>query len=68
VDLLRKKGLNSREIILVNTLADHTGTPAQVIAAQNRENGLSWSEIAHNFGLTPADVGKLLEPGATAGE
>lgn len=68
VDLLRKKGLNSREIILVNTLADHTGTPAQMIAAQNRENGLSWSEIAHNFGLAPADVGKLLEPGTTAGE
>ncbi len=27
---------------------------------QYKQNDLSWSEIAHNFGLEPANVGKLL--------
>lgn len=66
--LLRKKSLSSREIILVNTLADHTGTPALMIADLYQEKKLSWSEIVHNFGLEPADVGKLLEPGKPAEE
>jgi hypothetical protein len=66
--LLKNNDLNSREIILANTLAGHSGTSVLAIANQYRKNRLSWSEIAHNFGMEPADVGKLLEPAATANE
>jgi hypothetical protein len=57
---LNQAGLSPRETALVLTLAEHVGIPPGKIAAQNRTNGLSWSEIAHNFGLAPAEVGKLI--------
>jgi len=60
---LRKSGLNDREIVLACTLSSHTGVPVETIAAKHTENGLSWSEIAHNFGLEPAGVGKIVETG-----
>ncbi len=66
--LLKNIDLNSREIILANTLANHTDSPVLAIADQYRKKGLSWSEIAYNFGLEPADVGKLLEPAQTIKE
>lgn len=58
---LAEQSLTPKEIVLVLTLADHTGTRPDLIVSFH-ENGLSWSEIAHNFGLTPAGVGKLLLP------
>jgi hypothetical protein len=57
---LNQTGLLPRETALVLTLAEHVGIPAGKIAAQNKTKGLSWSEIAHNFGLAPAEVGKLM--------
>ena len=57
---LHQSGLSPREKALVLTLAEHTGAPPKSITAQNRTKGLSWSEIAHNFGLEPAEVGKLV--------
>ena len=60
LELLKKQNFTSKEIILAYTLAKHTDTPVLAIADQYKQNGLSWSEIAHNFGLEPADVGKLL--------
>lgn len=60
---LTEKSLTLKETVLVLTLADHTGTRPDVIASFHK-NGLSWSEIAHNIGLSPAKVGKLLLPGS----
>ena len=57
---LRQSGLSPRESAVVLTLAEHVGVPPEKIAAQNKTAGLSWSEIAHNFGLQPAEVGKLV--------
>jgi hypothetical protein len=57
---LAGRGLLPREKALVLTLAEHVGVPPEKIAAQNRTAGRSWSEIAHNFGLEPARVGKLV--------
>ena len=61
LELLRDKKFTAKEIILVHTLASHTGSPILAITDQYRKNGLSWSEIAYNFGLEPANVGKLLD-------
>ncbi|HER63283.1 MAG TPA: hypothetical protein ENO11_04835 [Desulfobacteraceae bacterium] len=55
--------MNAREIILAGALANHTGATVPAIVDQYRQKGLSWSEIAHNFGLEPSEVGKLLENG-----
>jgi len=59
--LLRDKKFTAKEIILIHTLASHTGTSVLAITDQYRKNGFSWSEIAYNFGLEPANVGKLLD-------
>ena len=59
--ILKKENFTSKEIILSYTLAKHIGTPVLTIANQYKKNGISWSEIAHNFGLEPVDVGKLLD-------
>ncbi|MCL7489465.1 MAG: hypothetical protein M8357_14965 [Desulfobulbaceae bacterium] len=58
-----RNDMNAREIILASVLADHTGAAVPAIVGQYRQKGLSWSEIAHNFGLEPSEVGKLLENG-----
>ena len=57
----QKNGLSSPETVLILTLADYTGTDPGTILSLHK-NGLSWSAIAHNFGLAPVDVGKLLIP------
>ncbi|HHO48217.1 MAG TPA: hypothetical protein ENN06_07165, partial [Desulfobacteraceae bacterium] len=51
IEALKEEGLEFREIVLLLTLADHSGTDPASILAQHRQNGLSWSAIAHNFGL-----------------
>jgi len=56
---LREQGLSSREIALVLTLANHLQVEPEVIYTQYKKKGFSWSEIAHNFGLEPTEVGKL---------
>ncbi len=62
IETLQQDGLELREIVLLLTLADHSGTEPAAILALHRQEGLSWSAIAHNFGLEPADAGKLLAP------
>jgi hypothetical protein len=62
IEALREGGLELREIILLLTLADHSGIDPGSILAQHRQKNLSWSAIAHNFGLQPAAAGKLLSP------
>lgn len=58
---LRKMNLKPREIILAYTLGVIAGIPSEAIADQRLKNGLSWSEIAHNLGLQPEEVGTFLE-------
>lgn len=59
VNTMLRQDLTLREISLALTLAEHVRTDPAVISSQYRSRGRSWSEIAHNFGLQPADVGKL---------
>lgn len=63
---LTQSGFSPREKALVLALAEHTGIPPEKIALHNKTKGLSWSEIAHNFGLEPAEVGKLMFPKTTS--
>ncbi len=56
---LQAQGLVSREIALVLVLAGHMQVEPEDIYIQYKNKGLSWSEIAYNFGLEPADVGKF---------
>ena len=56
---LREQGLVSKEIALVLTLASHLDVKPDVIYTQYKQKKFSWSEIAYNFGLEPAEVGKL---------
>ena len=53
------QGYSLREVALIFTLAEHAHIAPEMISSQYRINDLSWSEIAHNFGLEPAAVGKL---------
>ncbi|GAB4338200.1 MAG: hypothetical protein Kow0089_09900 [Desulfobulbaceae bacterium] len=64
LDDLRNLGLSTREKVLAYTLSEHTSVPVSAIVDSRRRNGLSWSEIAHNFGLELSAVGKLLETSA----
>jgi hypothetical protein len=59
LNVMMQQGLSLREIALVLTLAENVHMASEIISSQYRDKGLSWSEIAHNFGLEPADVGKL---------
>lgn len=61
LDTLRKNKLTARQIVLSFTLANHASIPVLKLADQFLTKGYSWSEIAHNLGLQPADTGKLLE-------
>ena len=58
--LLDTANLSDQEKIVVMTLSDHTRIPPQPIIDQYLSEKRSWSEIAYNFGLQPAYVGKLL--------
>ncbi|MDW7772548.1 MAG: hypothetical protein SCH71_06620 [Desulfobulbaceae bacterium] len=58
---LVRQGASLREIALIFTLAEHVRTTPETIFSQYHDWGFSWSQIAHNFGLQPADVGKLAD-------
>ena len=52
----QNNGLSSSETVLILTLADYTGTDPGTILSLHK-NGLSWSAIAHNFGLASSPKG-----------
>ncbi|MFH1020967.1 MAG: hypothetical protein V1782_10230 [Pseudomonadota bacterium] len=57
---LRATGLNEKEMALLLIL-DHAGKlPPHEGARQHAQEGKSWSEIAHQLGIEPADAGKLI--------
>lgn len=59
---LRNKQLSHREITFFLLLASHVGTTGEELIEQQRENRLSLSEMAHNFGFAPGDIKKIVEP------
>ncbi len=57
---LRARGFTGRQITVICALARHAGTQPAAIAAMYRTDGMSWSEIAARYNLTPREVGKLI--------
>lgn len=60
IDLLRKAGLNEKEISLLYILAHVSERKPESLLKLRREQGQSWSEIAHDLGVEPAAAGKLV--------
>jgi len=61
LDEMIEQKFSWRQLSLALILADYTGTDMQSIIALQRKQQLSWSEIAHNFGLEPEQAGKIAE-------
>ena len=57
---LRRQNFSNKELGLLFALNKQTDTPMKEIIAMSRQQGMSWSEIAHHFNLTPAGVGKTI--------
>ena len=57
---LRKAGLSEKEITLVFILVHVSNQKTATLLAQHNEHNKSWSEIAHNLGIEPAEAGKLI--------
>lgn len=60
LDKMIAQGLTWRQLGLALTLADYTGADMHSIISL-RQQKLSWSEIAHNFGLEPSQAGEYAE-------
>lgn len=58
LDDLQKYKLSDRERGLIFALNKQTGASSDKLVAMYRQQKMSWSEIAHHFRLTPAEVGK----------
>ncbi len=57
----RQEGLSEKEIILLYTLANYQKQMSfEQILAMKKNNGMSWSQIADTFGLSPKETGRLL--------
>jgi len=66
IDRLRTRLFNNREINLMYALHTQTNIPLQKIVVMYRNEKMSWGEISHMSGLSPADIGKaILEPQST---
>ncbi len=57
---IRSSGLNSRESNLLLALHEQTGAQLGQLLSMARQQKMSWSEIAHHFGLAPGEVGKKI--------
>lgn len=60
ISKLRMSGLNEKEINLIFILAHAREQQPEVLVEQYKNQGRSWSEIAHNLGVEPDVVGKLI--------
>lgn len=58
LDDLQKNNLSDKETGLVFALKKQTGASLEKIVKMYQQQKMSWSEIAHHFKLTPAEVGK----------
>lgn len=57
---LRGQDFSNKELGLLFALNKQTDTPIKEIIAMSRQQEMSWSEIANQFNLTPAGVGKTI--------
>lgn len=57
---IRSSGLNNRESNLLLALHEQTGAQLKQLLSMAKQQKMSWSEIAHHFGLTPGGVGKKI--------
>ena len=55
---IRSYSLNDKEISLLFALHQQTGTAVKQLVKMHERQKMSWSEIAHHYRLTPAEVGK----------
>ncbi|OGR04622.1 MAG: hypothetical protein A2520_01240 [Deltaproteobacteria bacterium RIFOXYD12_FULL_53_23] len=54
---MHASGLNEKEMALLLILEQAKKLPPREGARQHAQEGKSWSEIAHQLGLEPADCG-----------
>ncbi|RUM38304.1 MAG: hypothetical protein DSY70_08115, partial [Desulfobulbus sp.] len=57
---LQPSDFTYKETALLFILHKITDTPINLLIDLTRNQGMSWSEIAHNGGMTPAEVGKAV--------
>ena len=60
ISKLRMSGMNEKEINLISILAHAREQQPEVLVEQYKNQGRSWSEIAHNLGVEPDTTGKLI--------
>jgi hypothetical protein len=60
ISRLRSQQFDNREINLIYALHTQTNIPLQKIVDMYRNEKMSWSEIGHKSGLSPADIGKAI--------
>lgn len=60
ISSLRKMNFNDKELGLIFALHKQTSTSVQKIISMARQQKMSWSEIAHHFNFSPAEVGKTI--------
>ncbi len=57
---LRSSGLTGKKINLLLAFHEQTGVSLKKLGAMITGQKMSWSELAHHFGLTPKDVGQQI--------
>jgi hypothetical protein len=57
---VRGHDFSNKELALLFALQQQTDTPIKEIITISREQGMSWSEIAHQFKLSPSAIGKAI--------
>ena len=60
VERIRSLGLNEKELALLFLLTRKKPVKAEDLLAKVKDEGQSWSEVAHNLDITPALAGKLI--------
>ena len=58
IDSLHRYNLSDKETGLLFALKNQTGASLEKLVEMYQQQKMSWSEIAHHFKLTPAEVGK----------
>ena len=60
IEKLRSLGFNEKEMVLFFLLVRNTPMKSEDLVNQIVREGRSWSEVAHNLGITPAMAGQLI--------
>jgi hypothetical protein len=60
INEVRSHDFSNKELALLFALQQQTTTPLKEIIIMSREQGMSWSEIAHQSKLSPSAIGKAI--------